>query len=521
MRKFFTFFLTVAMGITSLAANYTGNLTVTVNGESSNQDATIGIGENSGIYTLTLKNFFLVSGEERMPVGNIIIDGIKGDTSNGITMLYADRKIQITNGDDPDLQWMGPLLGEVPIKMITRFNADGYLMTDIDIDMQVTLQQTIQVHFDNTEGHYQMPNADFEQWTDKTTEPKNWHGFKSAKGKYAGMASSVLEASDDIHPGASGQHSATIISKKVLFVIANGTMTNGQLNAEAMAAADTKNHSETDLASTAVDKNGDPFYTKVYARPDSVKLWMKFRQETPNEKYPYATFSSIITDGTYYQDPEDKDTTYTNVVAKAQNQTIGTCEWRQMSIPFDYQSFADNNAEAKAILVTISTNATPGQGGDKDQVWVDDIELVYDAAMTDLKYKGATLKDWNPATMTYTVDDYQGIPSADDFSAIVAGQSAVAGKVVETTGDAYIARISVVSGDLKKTKTYTVTFPFKAAVKGDVNRDGVVNVSDVTCMINMILGHVTPNLNTADMNGDGSVDENDVKALIGMILKQQ
>ncbi len=53
-------------------------------------------------------------------------------------------------------------------------------------------------------------------------------------------------------------------------------------------------------------------------------------------------------------------------------------------------------------------------------------------------------------------------------------------------------------------------------LKGDVNGDGIVNVTDVTALINTILG--TANYDDVDMNGDGVVNVTDVTALINLIL---
>ena len=55
---------------------------------------------------------------------------------------------------------------------------------------------------------------------------------------------------------------------------------------------------------------------------------------------------------------------------------------------------------------------------------------------------------------------------------------------------------------------------------GDLNHDGVINVSDVTALINMILGTSAPQLDIADMNGDGIINVSDVTALINIILAQ-
>ncbi|MBQ4139240.1 MAG: dockerin type I repeat-containing protein, partial [Muribaculaceae bacterium] len=54
--------------------------------------------------------------------------------------------------------------------------------------------------------------------------------------------------------------------------------------------------------------------------------------------------------------------------------------------------------------------------------------------------------------------------------------------------------------------------------KGDVNRDGSVNVSDVTALINMILGSIQKDEEVADVNEDTQVNVSDVTALINIIL---
>lgn len=53
---------------------------------------------------------------------------------------------------------------------------------------------------------------------------------------------------------------------------------------------------------------------------------------------------------------------------------------------------------------------------------------------------------------------------------------------------------------------------------GDVNGDGIVDVSDVTALINMILGTTPADLEVADINADGILDVTDVTALINEIL---
>lgn len=53
---------------------------------------------------------------------------------------------------------------------------------------------------------------------------------------------------------------------------------------------------------------------------------------------------------------------------------------------------------------------------------------------------------------------------------------------------------------------------------GDVNQDGKVDVTDVTTLINMILGNVDVDATVADLNGDQDVNVSDVTELINIIL---
>ncbi len=55
-------------------------------------------------------------------------------------------------------------------------------------------------------------------------------------------------------------------------------------------------------------------------------------------------------------------------------------------------------------------------------------------------------------------------------------------------------------------------------LRGDVNGDGKVNVSDVSALINMIMGFTPMDVSRGDVNGDGKVNVSDVSALINMIM---
>lgn len=529
MRKLSTLFCAVLMTLSAMATDYKGNLTVSINGEGSTQPATISIVENAGKYNLSILNFMLGEGESVLPVGNIVIENVTGAVAGNLTTLYVNKNITIQKGNVAgiaDDAWLGPMLGEVPVKMSSSFNTNGFLGVNIDIDMVSTLGQVIKVTFENVGNHFQMPNSDFETWSTATDNnaPKHWHGFESVKGKLSGTAKSKtkLVSSKNVRPGSKGLTSAVVTSTKVFTVIANGTMTNGVLNAGSMYAADASNHSETDLSSTSKDANGDPFATPMYAKPDSVKFWMRFTQAKAQASYPHAAFNAVITDGTYYQDPENK--TYTNKVAVAApnkaDMTVG--DWRLVSCPFDYASYAANGAEAKAILLTVSTNATPGKGsysnGVADSVYVDDLELVYAAGIKSISFKGQALDLATIQTTGIELAADEAV-SAADFEVVKEGEDAKVTKLVEATADGYVAVITAVSADLKTQVAYEINIKKPAApvLKGDINGDGVLDVADASALIDMVLNSGTCT-EVADVNGDGALDVADVTELITLIL---
>ena len=524
MKKTFTLFSAMLMSIAAFATNYSGTLTVTVNGEVSKQPASVVIDQVDGKYNLSINNFMLIADETTMPVGNIVIDNVSGGVNGTLTTLCANKQINIAPGNVEGVaegEWLGPLLGDVPVEMTARFNADGYVVADIHINM-VDLEQVIDVKFENVGTHFQMPNSDFETWSTANNAPKNWHGFESVKVKNAlfnsAKSNTKLISSSLIRPGSKGVKSAVVTCSKVLGVIANGTMTNGRLYAGNAKPENPENHSETNLSSTDKDANGDPFATPMYAKPDSVKFWMRFTQAQAQARYPNASFNAVITDGTYYQDPENK--TYTNKVAVAApnkaDMTVG--DWRLVSCPFNYASYATNGAEAKAILLTVSTNATPGKGsysnGVADSVYVDDLELVYLADIKSVNFKGATL-DLTNTDIDIADDD---VISASDFEVEKIGEDAKVTTLVEANAKGYQAVISVVSGDLNTQKTLVFNFNKPVWADGDVNHDGVVDLADVTLLINKVLGADATQLYNPDVNADGNVDVADVTTLVSLIL---
>lgn len=511
MKRFFTSLLaTAAFAVSSMATDYKDMMTVSLDGyPTTPTETTISVEktDDSG-YTLSLKNFvlYMSSGDQvyPMPVGTIVLENVEAVTNGDVTTLKTSQDIEIAEGDDPTFEglWIGPGLSEqgdlIPVNMTGEIRGDKFY-TVININF---MGMNIDVVFGN--GGYQIENSGFENFHTATyvdgknkytsDEPNAWHSFNSgiATGtasfltKYA-LQNGNTSVSDDVRPGSTGTKSVAIKSSIVMgFQSANGTMTTGRLQAGSVTATDAANCSFLDMSSTDTDGNGDPFYTVLNGRPDALSVWVKYKQGQVNEQYPYATVSAVITDGTRYQDPEDK--AYTNVVAKAQDKTIESkgFEWQNLVIPFDYTSYASNDAQAKALLVTISTNAQPGVGSsdaeNPDMIIVDDISLVYNSHLASLKVKGTEVEDFDKNVLSYDLKG-EGAISVDDIEAVSDGQGAYVTKAVEGTDKGVKVTITVTSNDLKTTNVYTLNI--EGATTTGINKVETTTGKDTAAIYNV------------------------------------
>jgi len=466
--------LALLSSLSMSAKNYTDTLVVTVNGTSTRQTATISVDKNSdGTYNFNLKNFMLKMGGQAMGIGNITLNNLKAAKSDKGDVVTTSQNINITAGDDPKVNWMGPMLkatvGPIPLDLKLLVN-ENKLYTLIDIDMQKTLGQTIHVTFGD---NYQLPNSGFEDYRTESIyqadligegdpvlvnveEPLNWHSFASCTGELAQAANAfsaphTYSADKVLRPGSTGKKSLLLTSASVLGVkIANGTITTGRMQAGSMEPADTKNCAFLSTDSTSTDSHGDPFYALIGGTPDSIAVWVKFKQQTPVADHPYATISAAITDGTYYQDPQDK--VYANVVATAKNAQIASNDfaWQHIVVPFKYNN---NDVKAKAMLVTISTNADPGQGSAADSLYVDDISLIYNVDAPAVTVNGHTV----------TLDkDEVSANATDPAKATIVATTANKGafgaiRELSATDTQRKVELLYCSDDLQTIKTYTLT----------------------------------------------------------------
>lgn len=459
-KNIYTILASLAVAATVSAADYTDTLVVDVNGSTSEQSATISLNQDGDKYVFALKNFILVAGGQKMGVGTIELKNVEGTTKDGVTTLKSKQTVSIAAGDDPSISmWMGPMLPPVPIDIVAKQQGDR-LYAVINIDMQSSMNQIIRVTFGRG---YQLPNGGFENYraegSKKIEEPIGWHSFASSKGSFAGFVSGTkhTESSDLVRPGSKGQKSVLVTSTSIFGIIANGTITTGQMNAGSMSATDVANHAEMDMSSTSKDSNGDPFYAALSGRPDSIAVWLKFKQSKPQADHPYATITAAITDGTYYQEPDSKE--YSNVMAYAKNNRILSNDfaWQRIAVPFSYT----DGVTGKAVMVTISTNADAGKGS-VDTLYVDDAELIYNSGLASISLNGTPVA-LEAGKYEYDVEGASGV-TADNVVAEADGRGATTETTVETTADGQKVTVTVTSDDLLTSHAYT--FNVKGSTTG-------------------------------------------------------
>lgn len=450
--------------LTGMADTYNGPLHIDIDGKTVDQTTDITIEKQAdGNYTLKLMNFKFKLGVT-MNVGNIIITDVPAVSNGQTLMLKAKKNIAITGGS------MDFMLKSVPIDMIGELR-DGDFYTNINISMA---NQKIKVTFGTAK--YQLPNAGFETYhtatvtspddpNEKSTsdEPNYWHSFMSASGNpalvYMAGYNPVTFKCNDVRPGSTGKQSLMLKSIDMYIAIANGTITTGRMNTGDYVASNTDaNYAWSDMSNTDKDAHGDPFYATLYSLPDAMKVWLKFKQGTANAEHPYATATAIINDGTEFHEPAPSKTTYTNVVGEARNAKIAETgnEWKEFTIPFTYDAFAQYGAKAKSVLVTLSTNADAGQGSDGDLLYVDDLSFVYNAGLKAITLTAENGEVFNVDGVNAETKEYTAtVPfdvTANNLKAVSDGK----GAYVSTTIADGKATIEITSNDLATTNVYTL-----------------------------------------------------------------
>lgn len=246
----------------------------------------------------------------------------------------------------------------------------------------------------------QIGNSDFEAWDNEgsdNVEPSNWNSFMTLSPDFS-MANQAMgqqvESNTDVRPGSAGKKSARIWSRSVVIAVAQGNLTTGRIHAGSATANDeTKNFNRSEI--------DNPNFSEVLtSRPDSITVWIKYNASDSKQKSSISAF--IHDDYAEFQDPLVTKCN-SHIVAQAALE-YGVTGWTRKSIPFNYASYASNSANPSYILVTFNSNSTPGGGAANDEVYVDDILLIYKPTLSIGSLSKTQYEPGDVISLPYTIE---------------------------------------------------------------------------------------------------------------------
>ena len=236
----------------------------------------------------------------------------------------------------------------------------------------------------NTPAGAQIPESDFEKWTNKddkiwcpTSSLLNatWDTGNHATGSIG--AGNLTSPSDDVRPGSTGSKSAYMKSMKAA-VMGIGKFAAGNLFMGKFVQIS---------GMGGIVDFGKPFeYT---ARPKAVKFWMKNNCGTINlgDHTSGTDLTKIficLCDRTepYRVDTNDENTLFNpstapNVIANGiYESTSSVSEWTEITIPIEYK---DNSTKPNFMVFTFTCSGYGDYftGSTDSYMYIDDIELVY------------------------------------------------------------------------------------------------------------------------------------------------
>lgn len=342
---------------------------------------------------------------------------------------------------------------------------DGKLTVTVGGEGYVENVYTVTFEGKSKDAVYQIPNSDFEAWTDDET-PKlseSWNSFDTAAGLFASFA--AMSPMPEKIEGYKG-NGVRIISKDLWIAYANGNLTTGKINMGNTNPADESNYNFTDRT----DVNGNmPFA----GRPDAFEVYARFtpgtaKELTDDEKAEGKTqpelqgrVQLILHTDAAYHDPELAEQA-DDKVGSASVIIPETKEWTKFTGEFNYVNGIPTGTQY--MLASATTNPVPGASYD-DNLDLDELKLIYFHSLTDLKVKGETIEDFSPEKTEYTVKgNLLDILGDVTYDVKGVGASAVVNSDVEKNE----MTISVLGNDYAVNKesitTYTIKFETESSI---------------------------------------------------------
>ena len=379
------------------------------------------ISDASGVYKGTLN----IGGDEYPNEEVYILPGV---TANTITFVLPDFRFsgvslgdivlvnipmsstgQLTLNNRP--LYIKAIHEHAEVSMVNGSQISG-TVANVSLSIEAGLPEPIPVLFNGnkvTDRNYALKNGGFEGgWSNN--EPTGWHSFPSATGSFAGFVNGTgqFSQSTDVRPGTTGSHSVKIQTKITLGAKGNGNCTNGQINAGSTTATDANGNYNFS------DPSNNGYNTEFVGQPDSLVFWAKYIPGggSVTDASNKARANAVITQNARYQDPETGSYGSVKVASAAINYSATSSKgWQRLSTPFTYTSL--DPSSAAYILVTFSSNATPGGGNasknSPDVVFLYDAEIIYNHALQTFKMGNNTISFANGhanTTAEFSDSDY-------------------------------------------------------------------------------------------------------------------
>ena len=240
-------------------------------------------------------------------------------------------------------------------------------------------------------AQYQLPNAGFEgEWQMEQTRGSSGYTSDAAAGWNSFLAAQTNTTTDMafglgalIKPqagtswragGHSGEYGMLIISKQnMLGSISNGNLTTGRINMGTTQADGEENYNFSDVE--------DGQYSQTFAGlPDSLVVWVKF---LPQNTADSASVHGILHKEYNYKEPHataEEQAQYR--IGRAYSAiTYKGREWQRVMVPYEYDAANLAYDGQKYLLLSLTTNKTPGGGSDADSLFVDDVEMIYNSGL--------------------------------------------------------------------------------------------------------------------------------------------
>ena len=310
----------------------------------------------------------------------------------------------------------------------------------------------------------QFDNPGFEDWTNRANEPVHWHSGGTATGTWSSLLPVTLEQSVHPRPGSAGTKSARLVPQSVMGVTANGNLTNGRMNAGSMSPSGSSNYNYT-------QRSQNLYNTPITQIPDSLTVWVCFRSQSSSDRANVKAVIhgdadyQVIADGT--ESPANMHVATANMLFTRTSTASGSYTWRRLSIPFV------NNGpctDVRYILFIATTNETPGSGSTNDDLFLDDVLLVYNPTLSMGQLSSTSLMPDDaiiiPFTLTGTMSPNNLNASANQVIAQLSDANGnfssptELGRVTTNTSGSILAQIpNVPDGQHYKIRVVSTNYP--------------------------------------------------------------